>query len=147
MPYAPPARPSRVRDSMSGAPSELVLTLRIPYDRQGIIEALEIEQSAYENAKAVVSTLEEDKLDLAERYEHEKSAVLQHIAATTYPSVAAEERAAKFAIAQSGRLKELEAGQTGIRRALIRANEDVSVFRHRMLTLRSALDSLAKEGR
>jgi hypothetical protein len=142
MSYAPPAR---ARDAVSGAPSEQVTRMPIPRDRAGILRALEIEQGAYELAKNVVSVLEEDKLDLAERYEHEKSAVLQHVAATAYPSQAAQERAEKYAIAQSGRLKELEAGQTGIRRALIRANEDVSVFRHRMMTLRSALDALSAE--
>src|SRR4051812_25313307 len=99
--YSPPVRPSRLRDPVSGAPSELVVTLRIPRTREGILAALEVEQSAYELAKGVVSTLEEDKLDRVEEREHEKSAILQTIAANAYPSMAARERAEKDALAAS----------------------------------------------
>lgn len=139
MPYAAPPRPPRRRDPVSGAPSELAITLRIPLFREHIVADLQVEQSAYEAAKHIAATLEEDKLDTAEEIEHEKSAVLQKVNMTAYTSQAAQKRAEDYALALSERLGELEARERGIRRALIRANEDVSVFRHRMLTLRAAL--------
>lgn len=143
MQSALPARPSRQRDPVSGAPSELTLTLRIPRTIEGLLAALEVEQSAYEAAKAVVSTLEEDRLDLAEQVEHEKSAILQALhKVKTWPSMAAQKRDEDDALDQSVRLAELENGDRGLRRALIRATEDTSVFRHRVLTLRSALDAM-----
>lgn len=139
MTYAAPRRPSRIRDSLSGAPSELELTLRIPLDRSGILGALVVEQSAYEHAKAALSTLEEDKLDLTEQMEHLKSSIHQQVEEMTFSSKTAREEAKKDEVAKSPLMQQHEAGLLGLNRAMIRAREDVSVFRHRMLTLRAAL--------
>lgn len=118
----------------------------IPLTHEMLVFALHGAEIAYEQAKANVSTLEEQKMDCAERRAGIESATAEAVAALPFPSQAARDRAEKESLAKDQNLKEIALDEADLRFHLVRHNEDVSVFRHRVLTLRSALDSLGREG-
>lgn len=134
MSYAAPKRPSR-----SYADADSLPIPRIPSDRASILPSLAIAQHHYEWAKANLTTLETDKLDLTEAISRETEEITDTIASQPHPSMAAQERAVKAALAASPSIRASEERIREINRALGPAKEDVSVFRHRMLTLRAAL--------
>lgn len=101
--------------------------------------ALENTQNDYEKAKANATLLETRKVALAEDREALKAELLCEIAKTSYASQAAQKRAEDYALANDTALKIIERHEAAIRLVMPEYNEDVSVFRHRMLSLRANL--------
>lgn len=121
-------------------------TFRIPYDRQGILDALEVAQFGYESSKDIAVEIAEARVDLDEHIAEAKAEIVAEVNQTAWPSAAEKKRREDYAIEQSSIMQEYEKELIESRRAAAQAEKTVSIFRERMLTLRSALDSLAREG-
>lgn len=134
MSYAPPERAPR-----TGSIPDRLITFRIPTVREDIIASLQMEQSAYEIAKRNLTKIEEERQSEIEQIEDAKSRIAGAVDADAHASMAARNRALETALASDPSIFAHEQHLREINRALGPAKEDVSVFRHRMLTLRAAL--------